>query len=96
MEDKNVQIRKIKDRIKSLTAAFSALKQENTELKTRNAELARQLSEHDKKMEEIQNKNINLQVSRALGKGGAGETDLRHRLDEYIGEIEAVIAHLKD
>jgi len=96
MEENNARIAQIKQEIKSLVSRYSKLRQEHGALLEKNAELARLLTERDKKIEDIQNKNINLQLSRALGKSGTGETDLKHRLDEYILEIEAAIAHLKD
>jgi predicted nuclease with TOPRIM domain len=96
MEDTNAQLNQIKLRIKSLVAKFKQIEIEKDRLLQQNETLTASLAERDKKIEEIQNKNINLQISRALGKGGAGEADLKQRLDEYIKEIEATIAHLKD
>jgi predicted nuclease with TOPRIM domain len=95
MEDKNAQVRKIKDKVRLLKSEYNNLVKENIELKAQNTQMINQLMDQDKKIDEIQNKNINLQLSRALGKGIA-EADLKQRLDEYIGEIEATIAQLKD
>jgi septal ring factor EnvC (AmiA/AmiB activator) len=96
MEQKNVQIRLIKEKLRLILNELAAIKKDNEQLKAENARLINDLKEHDKKLEEFQNKDINLQLSRVLGKGVAGESGLRQRLDEYIGEIEATIAHLKD
>jgi len=96
MEDTNAKLKLVKTRIKTIVTDYKRLKTEKDRLAEQNEALSLALQERDKKIEEIQNKNLNLQLSRALGKGDAGETDLRHRLDEYIREIEATIAHLKD
>lgn len=96
MENPNLLIRSVKEKIKRIVAENKALTEAREKLESENKKLALTLAERDKKIEEIQNKNINLQLSRVLGNGFAGESDLRQRLDEYIGEIDATIAHLKE
>ena len=95
MEDANVKIVQVKQKVKTLVSRYNKLKTDMDRLEEENETLKAELAGRDKKIEEIQNKNINLQISRALGKGGAGEADLKQRLDEYIMEIDATIAHLK-
>jgi len=97
MENHNVRIGEIKKKVNRITRQFIELKVENESLIKENERLLGQLEVLNKKIEEIQNKDINLHLSRALEDGRAGEaTDLRQRLDEYIREIEAVITFLKD
>ena len=97
MENQNIRIGEVKKKINKLTRQFSQLKSENNSLSKENERLAGELDRLNKKIEELQNKDINLHLSRALEDGEAGRAvDLKQRLDEYIREIEAVIAFLKD
>ena len=97
MEGANEQIREIKLKIRNMTRHYQQLKIENEQLVSKNKELEGDLTARDKNIADIQNKNINLQISRTLEKGGKDKTaGFRQMLDEYIKEIEAVIAHLKD
>src|ERR1039458_6614081 len=97
MEGPNEQIKEIKLKIRNLTRHYQELKIENEQLLKRNNQLSTDLNDMDKKIADIQNKNINLQISRALEKGGTKKsTGFKQMLDEYIMEIESVIAHLKD
>ena len=97
MEGPNEQIKEIKLKIRNLTRHYQELKIENEQLLKRNNQLSTDLNDMDKKIADIQNKNINLQISRALEKGGTEKsTGFKQMLDEYIMEIESVIAHLKD
>jgi predicted nuclease with TOPRIM domain len=97
MEGPNEQIKDIKVKIRNLTRHYQQLKIENEQLIGRNDQLNKDMNDRDKKIADIQNKNINLQISRALEKGGTEKsTGFKQMLDEYIMEIESVIAHLKD
>jgi len=97
MENQNIRIGEIKKKINKLTRQYLQLKSENNSLSKENERLTGELYGLNKKIEELQNKDINLHLSRALEDGGAGKSaDLTQRLDEYIKEIEAVIAFLKD
>jgi|GEM_PF-4522390 len=97
MENQNIRIGEIKKKINKLTRQFLLLKSENSSLFKENERLTGELDSLNKKIEELQNKDINLHLSRALEDGGAEKSaGLRQRLDEYISEIEAVIAFLKD
>ncbi len=97
IENQNSRIGEIKKKIARLSVQYLQLKSENKSLDIENKRLLDELGAANKKIEEIQNKDINLHLSRALEEDGAGKAaDLRQRLDEYIREIEAVIALLKD
>ncbi len=97
MEDQNKRISDIRQMTGRLVKQFKELRKENNSLKEANMQLKATLDEAHKKIEEIQNKDINLHLSRALEHGEErDEAGLRQRLDDYIREIEAVIAFLKD
>jgi len=97
IENQNIRIGEIKKKVSKLTRQIIGLKTENEGLIKTNETLLEELAVLNKKIEEIQNKDINLHLSRALEEDGAGKSaDLRQRLDEYIREIEEVIAFLKD
>jgi predicted RNase H-like nuclease (RuvC/YqgF family) len=96
-ENQNIRIGEIRKKIGKLSKEHFQLKSENKSLSSENERLLGELAELNKKIEEIQNKDINLHLSRALEEDGAGKSaDLRQRLDEYIREIDTVIAFLKD
>ena len=96
-ENQNIRLGEIKKKIGKLSKEYLQLKSDNKSLNSENERLLSELAGLNKKIEEIQNKDINLHLSRALEEDGAGKAaDLRLRLDEYIREIEAVIALLKD
>ncbi len=97
MEDQNKRISEIRQKIGRLVKQYDQLKKDNNGLREANLRLSEALESAHKKIEEIQNKDINLHLSRALENGEAENTaGLKQRLDEYIREIEAVIAFLKD
>jgi len=97
MKDQNTRIAEIRKKISGLMQQYSSLKTENDSLSHDNQILKEELAELHKKFEEIQNKDINLHLSRALEDGGTGEVSgIRQKLDEYIREIDTVIAFLKD
>jgi len=97
MEDQNKRISEIRQKTGRLVKQYNQLKEDNNGLREAYNKLSEDLAEAHKKIEEIQNKDINLHLSRALENGEAGEAaGLKQRLDEYIREIEAVIAFLKD
>ena len=96
-ENQNIRLGEIKKKIGKLSKEYLQLKSDNKSLNSENERLLSELAGLNKKIEEIQNKDINLHLSRALEDGKAGDAaDLRQRLDEYIREIDAVIAFLKD
>ena len=97
IENQNIRIGEIKKKVSKISKQYLQLKSENKSLADENERLLGELAGLNKKIEEIQNKDINLHLSRALEEDGAGKSaDLKQRLDEYIREIDAVIALLKD
>ena len=97
IENQNIRIGEIRKKIGKLSKEFLELKTQNKSLISENERLLGELAMLNKKIEEIQNKDINLHLSRALEEDGAGKADdLRQRLDEYIREIDNCIAMLND
>jgi predicted nuclease with TOPRIM domain len=87
------QLQDIKQKLKKFTLLFDQLKAEKNKLLDENIHLRTALDAEKKKVTELENKNINLQLS---GKFSGGDNDaLKQKLDEMIKEIDTCIAQWK-
>ncbi len=74
---------------------YNQTKAEKLSLLEENLGLKQALAEEKKKVAELENKNINLQLSGKFA-GGAGDNEaLKQKLDEFIKEIDTCIAQWK-
>jgi regulator of replication initiation timing len=94
MEDLRAELQRIRNSVTQLVTAYQVLKMENTRLRMMNSELTAAVDEERKKNEDLENKNLNLQLTRSFGKDTKEKDGLRQRLDELIREIETCITHM--
>jgi hypothetical protein len=83
-------------RLNSLVTLTQKLKEDKAKLLIDNDGLVRANRELNKKIEDLENKNINLQlVQKVNGAEEPGNANLKERLDAFITEIDECIARLK-
>lgn len=95
MSDLAKQLGDIKQKLRRFILLYNQAKAERIALLEENLNLKAELSEEKKKVAELENKNINLQLSGKFA-GAAGDNGaLKQKLDEFIKEIDTCIAHWK-
>ena len=94
--EQNANIAILSRNAEQLVLAYKQLKAENEVLKAENARIQAELGLGLKKLEELENKNINLQLSKSLEHVGVSSNTLfKDKLDEFIKELDECIANLK-
>jgi predicted nuclease with TOPRIM domain len=96
MTDFHAELQKLRRNTDKLLAQLKRLKSENQALSEENERLHGEKKDASKKIGDLENKNINLQLSKTLEGGRSVDAALRQRLDELIKEIDDCITHLKD
>lgn len=94
MADLSFEAQRLKYNLEKLLKAYGKLKEENKRLRQEQQGLSGALEEERKKNEDLEKKNLNLQLTRSYGKGTAENESLKNRLDELIKEIDSCIDHL--
>ena len=94
MADLSFEMQKMKINLEKLFKAYEKLSEENKRLKQQNEAYTSEMSEARKKNEDLANKNINLQLTRSIGKGTAENESLKRKLDALISDIDSCIAFL--
>ena len=96
MSDLSSKLKKIKQGIKQLTGQVSQLSGERDSLREENARIKLEMVELRKRVDDLENKNLNLHLTGRFGEDEAdGKASLKRRLDEYIQELDECIARLK-
>jgi regulator of replication initiation timing len=96
MSELNRQLDQIKQDLKKLVHLYNALKVENQRLLSDNAGLHATLDDQAKKIEELENKNLTLQISKTVAGDKLNNAALKQKLNEFIKEIDDCLAHLKE
>ena len=96
MSELNRQLDQIKQDLKKLVHLYNALKTENQRLLSDNAGLCATVDDQAKKIEELENKNLTLQISKTVAGDKLNNTALKQKLNEFIKEIDDCLAHLKE
>lgn len=85
------EIEKIEHKLNELISRYEKLKQENNILKAENKVLSLKVKEQEKMIEEIQNKNLNLQIVKNLEFDDSSKENVKARIDALIDEIDRCI-----
>lgn len=85
------EIEKIEQKLNELISRYEKLKQENNILKAENKVLSLKVKEQEKMIEEIQNKNLNLQIVKNLEFDDSSKENVKARIDALIDEIDRCI-----
>ena len=97
MNDIEIQVFQLRINMKKLLDMNKRLKDQVKNLKDENARLQRDVTERSKKLEDLENKNLNLQISKSFDAlDNEDVVGLRERLDEFIQEIDECIQSLRD
>ncbi len=96
MQDINSQFEIITQKVRSLTGIIQELQVKHDNLQKENSKALEENRELNKKIEELENKNINLQLlQKASDEEKAGTEVLKKRLDAFITEIDECITRIK-
>ena len=96
MQDINSQFEVITQKVRSLTGIIQELQVMHDNLQKENNKTLEENMELNKKIEELENKNLNLQLlQKASDEEKAGTEVLKKRLDAFITEIDECITRIK-
>ena len=96
MQDINSQFEVITQKVRSLTGIIQELQVKHDNLQKENTKSLGENMELNKKIEELENKNLNLQLlQKASDEEKAGTEVLKKRLDAFITEIDECITRIK-
>ena len=96
MQDINSQFEVITQKVRSLTGIIQELQVKHDNLQKENTKSLEENMELNKKIEELENKNLNLQLlQKASDEEKAGTEVLKKRLDAFITEIDECITRIK-
>ena len=96
MQDINSQFEVITQKVRSLTGIIQELQVKHDNLQKENNQALEENKELNKKIEELENKNLNLQLlQKASDEEKAGTEVLKKRLDAFITEIDECITRIK-
>ena len=96
MQDINSQFEVITQKVRSLTGIIQELQVKHDNLQKENNKTLEENMELNKKIEELENKNLNLQLlQKASDEEKAGTEVLKKRLDAFITEIDECITRIK-
>jgi predicted nuclease with TOPRIM domain len=95
MSDLGKQLADIKQKLRRFILLFNQIKAERNSLLEENLNLRNALDDEKKKVAELENKNINLQLSGKFAGSAGDNAALKQKLDEFIKEIDTCIAQWK-
>ena len=96
MQDINSQFEVITQKVRSLTGIIQELQVKHDNLQKENNKSLEENMVLNKKIEELENKNLNLQLlQKASDEEKAGTEVLKKRLDAFITEIDECITRIK-
>ena len=101
MEDLSVKFANLFDKVETLMVKYARSREENSQLKAENEELRQLKAERDQRIRELDDKITVLRTVREISQdgqeGGQDSEDraaIRHKVNEYIKEIDRCIALL--
>jgi uncharacterized coiled-coil DUF342 family protein len=94
MENIKSELHRLEQNLTSFLTKINTLQNENKALKKQLYEALEEADKLKKKNEELENKNINLQITRTLRGGKSEHKELKQRLDSLIKEVDECITTL--
>ncbi|GEM_PF-324376 len=103
MEDLSVKFANLFDKVETLMVKYARSREENSHLKAENKELHQLKQERDQRIRELDDKITVLRTVRQISQDGQESPDgqesedraaIRHKVNEYIKEIDRCIALL--
>ncbi len=95
MADLNQKLAEIESQIEKILIKAQIYKAEKEALAAENKRLRKMVEAHDQKIEELENKNLSLQLSRSIVHGKGETLELKEQLEQYIQDIDQCLALLK-
>ena len=86
----------VEDHLKKLVDVHAQVKEENSALKTRNQELKEEVNHLNTRLSDFQNQDKITKIVSNTTVEKEESTELKHKLNEYIKEIDKCIAHLSE
>ena len=86
----------VEDHLKKLVNVHSQVKEENSALKMRNQELKEEVNHLNTRLSDFQNQDKITKIVSNTTVEKEESTELKHKLNEYIKEIDKCIAHLSE
>ncbi len=95
MQDWKANLDRLEQRVMVLVQEYELSRQEVSLLKAENAELRDLLKRQDEKLQTLSSQAKVGSIASTVAQGGQGSRELKDKINEYIREIDRVIAHLR-
>jgi uncharacterized coiled-coil DUF342 family protein len=94
MENLKYEVHQLKRNIDALVERMKKIQGENDSLKKDLVSALDEQEELRKKNKDLENKNLNLQLTQSFGNGKSENIELKQRVEELIREVDECIADL--
>ena len=96
MENLDIYISGLSERVEKLVAAQSDLKNENAELRSRNTELEQAVNDQKNVLSKLEEENKVVKIAKAVTDDDEDRKEQRKRLNELVREVDKCIALLNN
>lgn len=90
------QLDRLERQVTTLVAAYQQLREELADANTTVQQLQADVRDRDRQVKDFQNQENIVKLVNTIAGNPANATELKHRLNEYIREIDKCLAYLRE